>query len=377
MKYTLFDWCGFMSNNLSAIKYSIQDEKFKFHILKSELKKGSLISKKIHPIKDVENYKLKLIKRKLLKEYNDNYYILKKTIKIGGLMAFNLYSGVIKKEFEVDNPIVINRSDKMLKQELKIKNIFSTDSILHNNVNVGAYRLKRISKLEVNFNFISEHDADKFIPVEETIKNLLIKYSYISVQARHGISKLKECDIVDETTNKQIEVITEFKNRLKKDKTPQKNIDMLVIECVDNNLIKTSNALIEKYIKKDYTSKYEKQIAIFCIGTRQAVITMLEKLVDNLKGKTIKNNFTKLYMLFYDLVNEEYYWYPTINDNIEKVENIADRIIYKIDVDYKNVIDNEKYLIECINIFNSEIMIAYLTGKEIKSFANKIELIID
>lgn len=366
-----------MRDNLSTIKYSIQDEKFKYHMAKSELKKGSLISKKIHPIKDVENYKIKLINKKVLKDYNDDYYILKKTIRVGGLMAFNLYSGIIKKEFEIDYPIVINKNDDMIKQEFEIKNIFSTDSILHNNVNAGAYKLNRISKLKMNFNFISEHDADKFAPVEEVIKNLLIKYSHISNRARHGISKLKECDIVDETTNKQIEVITEFKNRLKKDKTPQKNIDMLVIECVDNNLIKTSKALIEKYIKKDYDSKYEKQLAIFCVGTRQAVATMLEKLVENLKEKVIKNNFNKLYVLFYDFVKEEYYWYPTTNNDIEKVDNIADRIIYKTDINYKNMLDDEKYLIECKNIFNSETMITYLTGKEIKDFANKIELIMD
>ena len=152
---------------------------------------------------------------------------------------------------------------------------------------------------------------------------------------------------------------------------------MLVIECVDNYLIKTSKALIEKYIKKDYDSKYEKQLAIFCVGTRQAVATMLEKLVENLKEKVIKNNFTKLYVLFYDFVKEEYYWYPTTNNDIEKVDNIADRIIYKTDINYKNMLDDEKYLIECKNIFNSETMITYLTGKEIKDFANKIELIMD
>ena len=104
---------------------------------------------------------------------------------------------------------------------------------------------------------------------------------------------------------------------------------------------------------------------------------MLEKLVENLKEKVIKNNFTKLYVLFYDFVKEEYYWYPTTNNDIEKVDNIADRIIYKTDINYKNMLDDEKYLIECKNIFNSETMISYLTGKEIKDFANKIELIMD
>ncbi len=366
-----------MEDNLKTIKYSIQDENFKYHIIKSELKKGSLISKKTHPLKDVENYKTKLIDNKFLKDYDANYYILKKTIKIGGLMAYNLYSGTIKKEFEVSHPIIINKTDDMLKDEFKIKNIFSTESILHNNVNAGAYKLKSINKLKMNFDFISEHDPDKFAPVEEIIKKLLIKYSYISDQARHGKSKLKECDIVDEINNKQIEVITEFKNRLKKDKIPQKNVEMLIVECVDNNLIKTSNALLNKYIKKDYTSRFEKQIAIFCIGTRDVVVTMLEKLHDSLKEKVIKNNFTKLYLLFYDFVKEEYYWYPSTNNDLEKVDNITDRILYKTSVNYADIEDDEKYLIECKNIFNEETMISYLSGKEIKGFAKSIQLIIN
>lgn len=49
-----------MKSNLSTIKYSIQDEKFKYQITKSELKKGSLIFKNNHPLKDVENYKKNL-----------------------------------------------------------------------------------------------------------------------------------------------------------------------------------------------------------------------------------------------------------------------------------------------------------------------------
>lgn len=71
-------------------------------------------------------------------------------------MAYNLYSGKIKEEFEINYPIVINKNDNKIKQEFEIKNIFPTDSILHNNVNIGAYKLKRISKLEMNFNFIEK-----------------------------------------------------------------------------------------------------------------------------------------------------------------------------------------------------------------------------
>ena len=239
-------------------------------------------------------------------------------------MAFNLYSGIIKKEFEIDYPIVINKNDDMIKQEFEIKNIFSTDSILHNNVNVGAYKLNRISKLKMNFNFISEHDADKFAPVEEVIKNLLIKYSHISNRARHGISKLKECDIVDETTNKQIEVITEFKNRLKKDKTPQKkqgnifsnfefeggifrkckfhviNIKSLNAKN-DNILVKIEGIIFEENINKIVNFiKNELSIDVFSVRLNKIKATSSFYL----ENKEIVSNFNK-----FDFKKDNFYFY--------------------------------------------------------------------
>ncbi len=365
-----------MKDNIKTIKYSICNEKFKYNLVKSELKKGSLISKKEHPIKEVEDYKKRLLNRRYIKEYNSNNYVLKKTINTGGLMAYNLHSDELKKGFEIDYSIVINNNDNKLNDEFRYKNIYTTDSIIHINVDMCAYKLKKISKLELNFSFISGHNADHFTPIEKTVKELLIKHSYISEQARHGIANMKECDIVDDLNNKQIEVVTEFKNRLKKHKTPHKNIDLFILEFVDSNLIDTSKALIEKFLKKSYTDKYEKQIAIFCLGNTQAVKTMLEQLISNLKKKPIKNHFKKLYILFYDVITEEYYWYPTPENRIEKIDNLQDKIIYKTNVNYNDMHIGEKYLIECENIFTSETMVAYLSKEEIMDFASKIKLII-
>lgn len=366
-----------MAENHSTIIYSIQDYGFKYHLEKAELKKGSLISKKVHPAIEVEDYKTKLIKKRVLKDYNQYYYILKKTIKIGGLMAYNLFAGENKEKFDINYPIVINSKYDSFGNEYYIKNIFSTDSILHTNVAISSYKLKKVSSLKMNFDFIREHEPNKFSPIERVIKDLLVRYSYIDKRARHGIDTLKECDIVDEKNSKQVEVIVEFKNRLKNDKMPQNNIDMLVIENTDNNLIQTSKALINKYEKKEYTEKYEKGLAIFCVGNRESVITMLNQLIKNLKSKTVKNNFTMLYILYYDMVRDEYYWYPSLERDIEKVAGISDKIIYKKEIDYNEMVDDEKYLIECKSIFNSGIMISYLTGKEIRDFAKKIDLIIE
>lgn len=365
-----------MKDNFTTIKYSIQNEKFKYNTRKSELKKGSLVFRGKHPLKEVENYKESLKRKKLLKRYDDNYYQLNKTIKVGGLMAFNLCSKELKKEFEIDYPIVINHRDEAIKQEFEINNIVSTDSIFHNNVNINALKMIDISELESNFDFISEHDPNNFSPIENLIKKILISFNYISKVSRHGIAEKDECDIVDEITGKQVEVVTEFKNRLKYDKTPQKNIEALVVECVDNNLIHTSPALIKKYVKNNYTDTYEKQLAIFCIGSKRAVSSMLKKLSSNLNRETVKNNFSVIYLLYYDLITETYYWYPSRDNKVIKLDNIKEKMIYKRKINYSDMKDNNKYLMTCINIFNEETLITYLTKSEIESFVTKMKIIL-
>lgn len=362
-----------MNKKLKTIKHSIQDNKFKYNIIKAQLKKGTYISKKIHPIKEVENYKNKLIESRILKSLNLDYYVLKKTIRIGGLMAYNLYAGELKDEFEINYPIVLNY-DK-IEKEFKIKNIYSIDNIFYNNLNIDAFRLEKISNIYMNFDFINEHNPNKFMPVEETIKNQLIKFNYITSKARHGLVKDKECDIVDEESEIQIEVVTEFKNRLKKDKSPQNNIDMMIIEYVNNNLIKPSDALLKKFIKKDYNDKYEKHLAIFCIGNIETVNTMLKKLAEELKEQVIKNDFKKKYILFYDLVLEKYYWYPDDNDNVILVNDVKEKIIYKKEINYSDMINEEKYFLECKNIFTSDVIIVCLKKNEIEDFVNKMRIL--
>jgi hypothetical protein len=64
-----------MNNNQSTISHSIRDEEFKYDVLKGELSKGSSISKAVHPLCEVEEFKQKLLKHKNLKDVGA-YWIL-------------------------------------------------------------------------------------------------------------------------------------------------------------------------------------------------------------------------------------------------------------------------------------------------------------
>lgn len=76
-------------NNKSII-HSVNYPNFKYDLIKGELKSGSLIANKEHPIKYVNEFRNDLLKKRLLKVYSKEYYQLKRTIKTGCLMAYNL-----------------------------------------------------------------------------------------------------------------------------------------------------------------------------------------------------------------------------------------------------------------------------------------------
>lgn len=362
-------------DNLKTVSYIIKNKMFSYNLKKTKLKKNSFIYKGKHPLIEVENVKNYLKLSKMLIDYNNKYWKLKNDIKIGGLMAQNLTTDYIKSEFDVDQPIVIGKYDKEIKDDFSIKNVFSTNSIVYNHVYMGALKLVSISEIKLDFSFVSEQGSNTFSPVESFIKDILIKNHLISKNARHGLHEKNECDIVDDSTGVQIEVVTEFKNRLKKEKMPHKNMNTMIIEIVDNNLIHTSPALLKKYTKKEYTDNYEKQLAIFCVGRSDSVITMLYELKKSLEKEKIKNNFKQIYILYYNFVSEKYHFISSTAGLLD-VPHTNKKIIYKKNIDYDMMVDSNSYLMVCKNIFKNETFVMYLTKEEIQKYVKNLKVII-
>lgn len=350
-------------NNRSTIIYTMNTPGFKYHIVKGEMKKGSIISKKTHPIAIVNEYKKKLINTKKLLDKGE-YYVLKETIKVGALMAYNLHTGELEQNIDSKNDIIINHNDKKIIDEFGIDNVYSTDAILRNNEYKDSMLIDSIYEISVNFDTLSNQNPDEFSEVEKLFYNVLIDEKIIYSDSRHGKTENKECDIVDEKKNIQIEIVTEFKNRIKQDKTPHRNIELFMIEMVDNNLIHSSKAILKKFFEKTYTNKYNKQIGVFCFGNQKSVKIMLEKLKENIKGKNVKNDFSAIYIIWYDCIYDEYYFYNS-NGKIKKLNNIKTKIVCKKKIQFEDMQNNHKYLLVLKNVFKSESAVSYLTKEDI------------
>lgn len=93
-------------SNKKSVKYTIKDDGFEYHLKKGILKKGSIISLKIHPIMEIEILKKKLRDNNLLKKEKYSY-VTKQNIDIGLLVAYNLYKGEIVENVSIQE-ILLN-----------------------------------------------------------------------------------------------------------------------------------------------------------------------------------------------------------------------------------------------------------------------------
>ena len=361
--------------NLKTVTYTISEKGFKYHIIKGKFLKGSTISKKIHQIEEVEKIKKKLLRYKKILD-KGNYYEIKENIRIGALMAYNLHHGIIKEEFENPNDIVISStSDQKIKEEFDFKNIYSTDSVLMQTFNSNSMKLEKIYKYEIRNEFLKGNNANQFSETEQLVHDVLKREKQV-ISGRHGDASNTEADIVDESLGIQIEVVTAFKAGIK-DILRQKHDTFFLIELIDSNLVQVSEALSNKFYKKNYTSKYQKELAIFCLGDTRSTKEFLKKLKTTLEqNRNIKNNFKKIHFIIYDFLrgNICYICNNTLtyyNDTDFKINFIS-----KNEVSYADIKDNEDYIFVTKNIFKKEQGISVQNGKDFKSYAQKQEMII-
>lgn len=312
------------------IRTTLVEPGFEYNIKKGQLKKGSTISKNTHPVQQVEDLKNRLLHSGKLKDVG-NCYVLKKTFSTGLIMAKNLHLGeLINTQSEKwDRSGYLAFVDDKTVEEVIFRNITTSDSNLSKASFMDGLCIKEICKVHLDFDCLREHDGDDFSPIEQLFFDELSKRDVISKQSRHGYANKNECDIVDEENGLQIEVVTEFKNRFRKTKTPQKDYDSVGLECIGNVFIQSSEALLNKYYSKTYTNKYRKYLAIYCLGNRSAVIGMAKSMKENLKRRgKVKNNFEGLFIIWDDFVNGDktYLMYSINKDRQPIIEEIITNV---------------------------------------------------
>ena len=361
--------------NFTTITYTISYPQFKYHVKKGKFLKNSIISKSTHPIQEVEDLKQNLLQTNMLKDIG-NKYLLKKDIKIGALMAYNLYCGTQKKEFDNPNPIVISETtDKNIADEFQFENIFSTDSIIPKAFEKNSRKIEHIYNFNIRKEFLVGNNPNQFSEIEKLAYDILILEKIISNDARHGETSKNECDIVDESQGIQIEIVTAFKLQMK-DKTRFSHDTFSIMELINTNLIRVSKGLFKKFYEKEYTSKYEKRLAIFSFGDLATTKTLLNRLVDMIKeNPSLKNDFSNIYFITYDFILDEIYIFNGITINSYKSNQFEINYIEKVETSVENIVNEEEYLLVTKNIFNKKEAITALNGKTLKQFIKDFKII--
>lgn len=362
-------------DNSKTITYQIKEEGFKYNMKEGRLLKGSTISKDVHPFQEVNSLKEKLINEK--KIVDEKNYKLKDNIKTGMMMVYNLHHGKIKKELDGDdNSIVINsKGDKEIYQAFEIKNINRTDDEFINRLCKDEIKLLGIYEYQINNKFFLGNNPDDYSPTEELVSKILENNKIIK-NYRHGIADNKEADIVIEEENRQIEIVFEYKNKIKK-RGKIDNDPLIIFELVDSNLIHPSDSIIKKFYTKEYTSKYKKELAIFCIGDSNSIGTMLKQLPEYIENNSnIKNDYKKIYIIGYNFDKDNIIFYNGNEYKLLKGSDYDLRILNKRKIKFEELNNSDKYYIEMINIFNNHKIISILDGRTFKKFAKNINLII-
>lgn len=363
------------NENLKTITYTISYPNFKYHVKKGKMLKNSVVSKKRHPIQAVEDLKKYLLKSNMLKDLGENY-LLKKDFSVGALMAYNLYCGMLKKEFDNPNPIIISEtSDQNIADEFQFENIFSTDSLISKSFEKNSRKIEHIYNFSIRRAFLIGNNPNQFSETEKLVYDVLKLEKIISNNARHGETSKKESDIVDESQGIQIEIVTAFKLQMK-DKTRLSHDTFSIMELINTNLISISKGIFKKFYEKEYTDKYEKRLAIFSFGDLATTKTFLKRLISMIEeNPVLKNDFTNIYFITYDFILDEIYIFNGKTINSYKSNQFNINYIKKFETPIEKLKDEEEYLLITKNIFNKKESITVLDGKNLKQFIKDFKII--
>lgn len=193
-----------------TINYVIKEDGFNYHMKKGVMKAGSVVSKAHHPIDAVEEYKRKLIMRRYLVDEGE-YYICRRNITTGLLMAYNMHCGYLVKEMP-QFKVVINGNegeDVEIKDAFAFKNLISADNLFRKRISKDSYRIEIICKAEYNRDFYEGKKKTGLSSIEQFVADALIEAKVLE-NYRVGDPEKKECDLVDEINNRQIEIVRFF-----------------------------------------------------------------------------------------------------------------------------------------------------------------------
>lgn len=372
-----------MSDNRSSVSHAVRGPGFRYDVIKGELSKGSYISKATHPVAEVEVIKQRLLRRKALKDMGVHWE-LRSNVRTGILMAVNLHTDELITDPPYKQDIVVSEAEATkLKGKLQEKQICVSDSEIVMKSICDTLRFSSVNIMEVDKEVFNHHGSDSFGKEEAFVLKILQERGIISEIARHGEAGKKEADIVDEAAGEQFEITYEFKTSLSKKKKMQPNwlFDpaTLILQLVDSPFIHTSKSLMKKF-EKEYTDQYRTNLVILTLGTKKAIVSMLEALSKELaKSKLTETDFSSAYIIALDFIDEKVIFCKVSPSEQFFVEQFPykneDLGFIKITpVDFSAMENDKKYLMVCRDIFENLFRCRYDEASELRKWAKEVRI---
>lgn len=366
----------------STLKHIIKSENFAYDMIKGKLKRGSTISKKVHPIEEVEVLKTSLSKQRKLKDMG-SFWSLKVPLSTGILMSRNLHLGRLIKENDLKQEVYVSSAEaSQLKDILPTGNLYRTDSWIVKRSERHNYKLNKIFKLSIDESFIQNHGSDNYGKDEEFVLKVLQKNGIISNCARHGNTKEFEADIVDEINGMQFEIIYESKLMPKsKKKVKVKDTlfspEMQMLRLINNNpFVLLSDALSKKISEKQYSPAYKTCLVILNIGTASTAKETLKKIGDLFYENSEKMHLDDVIVISHDFIDNKT---SVIQASTKKYhediyKDASFSLVQTEEIKYHQMTQNNSYLMQCKNIFNQKEMLTYGTKEEIEELVKELQI---
>lgn len=363
-----------MSTKKDTIQYVIQEEGFKYHTRKCVLMKGSIVSKDIHPVNEVEQLKKELIKAKRLSDKH-THYICKKNIRTGALMAYNLHQGHLVSELPQFTITINGRpgEDTNIKEAFKLgSNVFSADNDYPRLIEKDCFKVRKIIKGSLCKDFFEREHGENFSIIELFVTEVLESVGVLK-NYRRGDAKKKECDIVDEDKQCQIEIVRFFdekiSDKVRYNRKPDSEEQALLFEYCDIGYNRVPRGVLNKFTKKTYSNKYPKELAIYTIGSLEQALRKVEKLLEELDQKEdFSTEYEQIHIIVHDpLIKEEVYYCSRGREVFISDHQFAySPLIGRTTVQLDEMLDEEKYFVIKDNLFCDVTQIMWMKGEDIR-----------
>ena len=116
-----------------------------------------------------------------------SHWVLKKPLRTGALMAFNLHTGQLVKEPHYHQDIIVSEADASeLDGKFQEKQICVTNAEIVMKSICDTLRFSSVNIMEVDKEVFNHHGSDSFGKEEEFVLKILKERGVVSASERHG-----------------------------------------------------------------------------------------------------------------------------------------------------------------------------------------------